>query len=221
MSNEDFSNRRPIPARKTGPAIAFARTLAEAGITPNQISLFGMACGVGSGVVLFLTPHLPGIQWLLLILCPILVVTRGLCNMFDGMVAVEHGKGSPVGLLYNELPDRLSDVALMVGAGYAVSGDPLGGWAASCMALFVTYVRAAGTMAGAPPDFGGPMAKQERMFSLAACAFYLAVTPASWHPVIGGIGLLGLMLWIIVIGGAVTSVLRLRRIAAHLMKKGG
>jgi phosphatidylglycerophosphate synthase len=220
MGNEDFSNRRPIPARKTGPAIAFARFLAESGITPNQISLFGLASGVGSGVALFLTPHLPALERPLLIVCAILVVLRGLSNMFDGMVAVEHGKGSPVGLLYNELPDRLSDVALMVGAGYGVTGDPLGGWAAASMALFVTYVRAAGTMAGAPPDFRGPMAKQERMFSLAACAVYVSVTPLSWHPDFGSFGLIGLMLWIIVIGGALTSVLRLRRAAAYLMAKG-
>ena len=109
--------------------------------------------------------------------------------------------------------------ALFVGAGCALTGDPTAGWAAACMALLVTCIRLVGTVAGAPPDFGGPMAKQQRMFSIAAVSFYLAVTPAAWHPAFGAegrFGLLAAMLWIIVIGGAITCVLRTRRAATFL-----
>ena len=211
--------RRPIPARSSRYSIAFARWLAGKGITPNQISLFGLAAGVGSGAALFLTPHLPGLARLLLVASAIMVVLRGLSNMFDGMVAVEHNRASPTGMLYNEIPDRISDAALMVGAGYAVGGDPVAGWAAACMALLIAYVRTIGSLAGAPADFGGPMAKQQRMFSIAAVAFYLGVTPAVWHPAFGADesrGLIAIMLWVIVAGGVLTTVLRLRRIARAL-----
>lgn len=215
----DASNRRPIPARKSKHAVAFARWLAANGITPNQISIFGLAAGAGSGLALSLTQILPGSVRPLLIAAAAMVVLRGLSNMFDGMVAVEHGRGTPTGLLYNEIPDRISDISLMVGAGYAVGSHPAAGWAAACIALLVTYIRSVATLAGAPADFGGPMAKQQRMFSIAAVAFYLGVTPASWHPGVGPDGLWGLLavvLWIIVAGGIATAVIRVRRAALAL-----
>ena len=215
----DPDQRRPIAARKSKYSHAVALWLASRGITPNQISLFGLAAGVGSGLALWLTPVIPGLMRPLLIASALMVLLRGLSNMFDGMVAVEHKRTSPTGLLYNEVPDRISDVALMVGAGYAVGGHPAAGWAAACVALIVTYIRAAGTIAGAHTDFGGPMAKQQRMFSIAGVSLFLGVTPAAWHPGFGpdgNWGLLALMLWIIVVGGIVTAVLRLRRIARTL-----
>lgn len=215
----DASNRRPIPARKSKYSIAFARWLDAHGIAPNHISLFGLAVGVGSGLALLLTPVLPDFTRPLLIASAVMVLLRGLSNMFDGMVAVEHGRASPSGLLYNEIPDRISDIALMVGAGYAVGGHPAAGWAAACVALLVTYIRVVATLAGAPADFGGPMAKQQRMFSIAGVALYLAVTPAHWHPSFGSngqYGLLAVVLWVIVAGGIATAVIRLRRAARAL-----
>jgi phosphatidylglycerophosphate synthase len=220
MKHESIAKRRPIPARNSWVSIAIVKWLSEAGITPNQISVFGLLVGVGSGLALFLTQALPGLARPLWIACAAMVVMRGLSNMFDGMVAVEHGRASPVGLLYNEIPDRLSDVALMVGAGYSLGGSATAGWAAAWIALFVTYVRAVGSLAGAPADFGGPMAKQQRMFSIAGVAFLLGVTPMGWHPALGSdhaSGLMAITLWIIVAGGLVTAVKRLRRAARALL----
>ena len=215
----DERNRRPIPARNSKYSIGFARSLAARGITPNQISLFGLAVGVGSGLALLLTTAVPDFARPLLIASAVMVLLRGLSNMFDGMVAVENGRASPTGLLYNEIPDRISDIALMVGAGYAAGSHPAAGWAAACIALLVTYIRAVGTLAGAPADFGGPMAKQQRMFSIAGAALYLGVTPAAWQPAFGSggqWGLLAIVLWIIVAGGAATAAIRLRRAARAL-----
>lgn len=215
----DVKNRRPIPARNSKYSVAFAQWLASRGVFPNQISLFGLAAGVGSGLALLLTPLLTEWNRFLFVVCAVLVLLRGLSNMFDGMVAVEHGRASPTGLLYNEVPDRISDIALMVGAGYAIGGQPAAGWAAACIALLVTYIRAAGTIAGAPTDFSGPMAKQQRMFSIAAVALFLGVTPAGWHPAFGPgdqWGLMTLVLWLIVAGGILTAILRLRKAATFL-----
>jgi phosphatidylglycerophosphate synthase len=52
------------------------------------------------------------------------------------MVAIEAGTASPVGELYNEVPDRVSDTATLIGAGYAVGGHPTLGYVAACLALF-------------------------------------------------------------------------------------
>ena len=46
------------------------------------------------------------------------VQCRLLCNLFDGMVAVEGGKRSPNGDLYNDMPDRFDEDT--VGTGFDV-----------------------------------------------------------------------------------------------------
>jgi phosphatidylglycerophosphate synthase len=213
-------DRRPIPARSSRVSQQVARRLAEAGVTPNHISIFGFGAAVIAGLCLAATP-LAGVGGgrALFLAAALLIVVRGLSNMFDGMVAVEHGKGTAVGVLYNEVPDRFSDVAIFVGGGYAVGGIPDLGFAAAAVAVLIAFVRLAARMAGAPSDFAGIMAKQQRMFLLAAVAAWLAVTPLSWQPAFGpddAFGLMSLVSLVIVIGGVATIAGRLRRAARFL-----
>ncbi|MEJ1934160.1 CDP-alcohol phosphatidyltransferase family protein [Nostoc sp. NIES-2111] len=211
--------RRPIPARGLATSRGLAAWLAARGVTPNQISLFGLAVGIGSGLALALTGFAPDWTGPLAVASAVFVGLRGAANMLDGMVAVEHGKASRLGMLYNELPDRISDVALMAGAGYAAGGSPVVGWLAACAALVVAYIRTLVCLAGAPADFGGLMAKQQRMFSLAGAALWLGLAPSAWQPVWGpggSWGIVAAVLWLIVVGGVQTAWVRLRRAAAAL-----
>src|SRR5258707_9568855 len=84
-------------------------------------------------------------------------------NMLDGMVAIASSRTSKAGELYNEVPDRISDAAVFIGAGYAWGGNITLGYVATILAIFTAYVRAAGKIAGGPNEFCGPMAKQHRM----------------------------------------------------------
>ena len=217
---DPMKDRRPIPARRLGLVKRGAARLSTAGVTPNQISIFGMAAAVAAGLCLGLTPYVGDlIARILLLLSGVLIVLRGLSNMFDGIVAVELGKGTPVGALYNEFPDRLSDVAIFVGAGYATGGLPELGYAAAIVSVLIAFARVAARSAGAPSDFSGWMAKQQRMFLVAAVAAYLALSPTRWQPHFGpedAVGLTGLALLIIVVGGVSTIVTRLRRAASFL-----
>jgi phosphatidylglycerophosphate synthase len=133
--------------------------------------------------------------------------------MLDGMVAIEAGQASPVGELYNEVPDRVSDVATLIGAGFAAGGNVILGFSASLVALFTAYVRAVGKAAGAPQQFCGPMAKQQRMFLVSFVGLYCALLPATWQP---PWGLMTASLSIIVITGLLTAVRRLLRTARAL-----
>jgi phosphatidylglycerophosphate synthase len=88
------------------------------------------------------------------VLAAVGVQLRLLANMFDGMVAIETGRTSAVGELYNEVPDRVSDTAVLVGAGYAAGGCPVLGYVAALLAVFIAYVRAQGRVAGASQENG-------------------------------------------------------------------
>jgi phosphatidylglycerophosphate synthase len=139
--------------------------------------------------------------------------------MLDGMVAVARRIASRHGELYNEVPDRLSDVAVLVGLGYGDGGDPALGYAAAIAALLTAYVRALGTSLGAPADFSGPMAKPHRMHLVAAVALACAAAAAGgwdYRDVAGSFGLPALVLAVIAAGAAATAIRRLARIARSL-----
>ena len=90
---------------------------------------------------------------------------RLVCNLLDGMVAIEGGRKSKVGAIYNEFPDRIADTLFLVPLGYA-AGMPWLGWACALLAALTAYVRVFGGALGLAQDFSGVMAKQRRMAAL-------------------------------------------------------
>lgn len=128
-------NRRPIATRDAGWAQAMAAWLARTTVTPNQISTLSIVfAGIGAALLVWWpTP------WGLL-LCAFCIQLRLLCNLLDGLVAVEGGKGSALGKIYNEFPDRVTDSLLLIAMGYAC-GAPWLGWLCALLAV-LTRVRA-------------------------------------------------------------------------------
>ena len=216
-------DRRPIAVREWAVFSALAGWLARRRVSPNGISLAGMMSGIAAGGALAATAHLAGIEQRLAWLAAALFIqVRLLANLLDGMVAIECGRASSVGELYNEVPDRVSDAATLIGAGCAAGGDVALGFAAACVALFTAYVRAMGKAAGAHNEFCGPMAKQQRMFVLTVIALFCGLTPADWQPTpewAAGRGPMAAGLVVIIVGGSFTAARRLRRIAATLRNR--
>ncbi|WP_270934048.1 CDP-alcohol phosphatidyltransferase family protein, partial [Falsiroseomonas oryzae] len=177
--------------------------LVARGASADGISLAGMAAGLVGGLALAGTAWWPEAArplWLLGALC---VQLRLLANLLDGMVAIGRGIASPAGELFNEVPDRVSDTAVLLGLGIA-AGDVALGLAAALAAMATAYVRAVGKAAGAPSDFRGPMAKQHRMALVTALAVWCALVPAAWAT-----GLPMLALWVILLLSLVTTWRRL------------
>ncbi|WP_248298176.1 CDP-alcohol phosphatidyltransferase family protein [Tabrizicola sp. YIM 78059] len=132
---------------------------------------------------------------------------RLICNLIDGMVAVEGGQGEKDGAFWNEAPDRLSDLLLLTGAGIAAGNPGLGALAAA-LAIATAYIREFGRAEGFPADFSGPLAKPQRMAVLTAGSVLAALYTAELT--------LTVTLWIIVIGTAVTVIRRSRTLIGRL-----
>lgn len=217
MSN-DPANRRPLKSRDTGWARRGAAWLARAGVTPDAVSAGSVAFGLLGAALLAGSGLCEG--WArggALFAGAICIQLRLLCNLMDGMVAVEHGRGGPLGPVWNELPDRIADILFLVGAGYgaALAGVGWGeaaGWAAAALAVLTAYVRELGRALGQPADFGGPMAKPHRMALLTAAAV-VAIFEHHWGW--SGETLAG-SLALIAIGAALTAAVRTGRLAARL-----
>ena len=105
------------------------------------------------------------------------VQLRLLANMLDGMVAIQTSTASPVGELYNEVPDRVSDAAVFVGMGYAAGGSLEIGSRPAWQCSLPTF--AACKAAGAAQDYCGPMAKLSGMFLVTVVAAFMALAPAT------------------------------------------
>ena len=218
----DLENRRPLKSRDTGWAKQLAATMGAAGVHPNLISATSVALAVLGGALLAMSGQVP--DWarsIMLIAAAACIQGRLLCNLLDGMVAVEQGQGSPTGPVWNELPDRFADLIFLVGAGYAAYGlgwgiGPALGWLAGALAIMTAYVRELGRGLGFAADFSGPMAKPHRMAALT----FLCVVAAA-EPLWGGHGLVMTAgLAVIAAGTAVTVIRRAQRLAAGLKARG-
>lgn len=210
--------RRPIASRERKLSKQFAHALAIRGVSPNRISLVGLLAGIAGGMAMAVTAFGP-YHRLAFFAAAVLMQFRLLANMLDGMVAAESGRASPLGELWNEVPDRVCDVAAFIGAGYAAGGDPTLGFVAACLALFLAYLRAEGKVAGAHQEFCGPMAKPQRVFALTLVALYSALAPSDWQPRLADLPEWGLVAWglvVIICGEIWTVVRRLKRIAQAL-----
>src|SRR4051794_5874321 len=107
----DQSARPPLKSRQNRWAAASAACLARRNVSPNTISLgsVAFACVTGAAYAGVVFTHTPWLVSVLLVIACLGMQGRLVCNLLDGMVAVEGGKGSPVGELYNDMPDRIAD----------------------------------------------------------------------------------------------------------------
>ena len=212
-AESDPSARRPLKSRDVEFFRALARGLARMGVTPNAISAASMVFGCGAGVAFAATAHAHG--WALrgcFFGAAVLIQLRLVCNLIDGLVAVECAKKTPTGDIWNEAPDRISDIGTLVGAGYALWGMPVLGFAAALLAVLTAYVRALGASLGAGQDFCGPGAKPQRMAVCTGGAVLAALLPqfiAWWHVVPALVAVLS----------AITVLRRIAHLAAFLRTK--
>jgi phosphatidylglycerophosphate synthase len=210
------ANRRQLATRRRRWPSAIARRLAALGVSPNQISVASILFACIAGCAFWGAGERLGDSasaWLIVAAAGIQL--RLLCNLLDGLLAIEGGLKSPVGELYNEIPDRAADIVILLGAGVAVHDYAGGIWLgvfATILALLTAYVRLLGGSLGFAQDFGGPMAKQHRMFVLTVGALAAVIE----HATLGSVWSLYVALSLIVAGSVVTLVLRTRRIARAL-----
>ncbi len=220
MNEPQNITRRPLKSRDTKWAKGIAARLARAGVRPNFISVAGTLFAALAGVCLWFAGHCASGGWwsTLLILAVCGMQLRLLCNLFDGMVAIEGGFKTKSGEIFNELPDRFSDAFIFIGAAYSFPSFEWTrelGWVAAVMAVITAYVRALGASMGAGQHFIGPMAKQQRMALMTAACVISAFAPL--QPILANV--IPLALVIIIIGCVFTVFRRCLRIAREMETK--
>jgi len=208
--------RRPLKSRDTGWARALAALLVRWRVRPNIISLLSVLFAAVAGTALWLAPELGSRAAIgLLVVAAAGIQLRLMCNLLDGLVAIEGGMKSKSGELWNDLPDRFADGFVLLGAGYSLGSGWYGaelGWLATALAILTAYVRVLGGAAGAAQQFVGPMAKPHRMAAVTVACLLAAGERALAQPPRA----MPLALALVIVGCAITVARRTRRIAAEL-----
>jgi phosphatidylglycerophosphate synthase len=207
-SMEKLESRRPLKSRQTAWAKNLAKVMANAGISPNMISFLSVVFAA-----LSMSAALYGTT-IGIIFAAIFIQLRLICNLMDGMVAVEFGKKSKTGDLWNDVPDRIADVLIILGVGYVAQAHPHAielAWANGVLAVLTAYIRALGASLKSPHYFLGPMAKPHRMALLTFILIAEAIYPTGYM----AFGALIIML----LGQVITCYRRLVRIATDLENK--
>ncbi|MGB4812428.1 MAG: CDP-alcohol phosphatidyltransferase family protein [Methylophilaceae bacterium] len=206
-------NRRQLATRSAGWAKWLGATIAKTQITPNQISLLSILPAL-IGAWLLACTHIEKTPSIL-VLITLCIQCRLLFNMLDGLVAIEGGKQSKVGILYNEIPDRIADSLFIVALGYAIA-LPWLGWLGALLAAKTAYIRVLGGANGLAQDFRGPLAKQHRMFAMSLGCLIAAAVLFFMHDKYTSKLVLTITAYIIAIGSGITCINRTLAIAKQL-----
>ncbi len=154
--------RRPIARGFRRTAYSPVQWCVQQGIHANVVSYSSIAVSIFAAGCFWQAGVRPGL----------LLAAVGLCylrlwlNMLDGMVALASKTACRSGEIANELPDRISDVAIFVGVAHSGLCHPLLGYWAAILALLVAYVGTLGQAVGVQREFSGWMAKPWRMVAL-------------------------------------------------------
>jgi phosphatidylglycerophosphate synthase len=198
--------RRPLASRSSRWAGFISTAAFRAGISADGISILSLVFATGGAAALVTLPA----PWNLAA-AAVGVQLRLLCNLIDGMVAIEGGRKSKVGVLYNEVPDRVADSLFIVALGYAV-GIPWLGWLGALAAAVTAYIRVLGGTFGLAQDFRGPLAKQHRM-AVMTLGCMLGIGEFLWR---GTMGVVQAAAWVIAVGALITCATRIAAIARQL-----
>jgi len=209
--------RRPIAEGFRRTARGAVRFCLRTGIDADAISYFSIVAAALAALCFWQSARHPT----LLILAPFFCALRLWCNMLDGMVALAAGQAGGRGEVLNDLPDRISDVLIFVGAAHSGWMHPLFGYWAAIMSLGTAYVGMLGQAVGAQREFSGWMSKPWRMVALGLGA-WLTYLLFRWNGVDVIFVRLTVLDWtcVVVIAGCLqTSVQRLSRIFRALESK--
>jgi phosphatidylglycerophosphate synthase len=170
--------------------------LQRLGVTPDAVTLAAIPVGLVAGALLLLSPAAP----VVLLGVPLLAALRLVLNLLDGALARRTGLMHPRGELYNELGDRLADIAFLAPVAFLPGADRTLVLLGVAGAIFASFAGVVPKAAGGERIYRGVLSKPGRMILLAVFAVAaFVVGPEAW----GAFGVL------LLVGTVLTAVERI------------
>jgi len=147
-----------------------AKIAQKIGLTPNRISIIGVALGVGSGLAYWqagASAGNPSLYQSYLASAVILLLASGFCDALDGALARLSNKTSAAGGFLDSLLDRYVDASVYCGLILGGLCSPVWGLLAMIGSLLTSYARARSEAADVPMETVGVVERAERLLILA------------------------------------------------------
>jgi phosphatidylglycerophosphate synthase len=170
--------------------------LERLGVTPDAVTLAAIPVGCVVSALLLISATAP----VALLGVPVLAALRLILNLLDGALARRTGLMHPRGELYNELGDRLADVAFLAPVAFLPGADRTTVLLGVAGAIFASFAGVVPRAAGGERIYRGILSKPGRMILLAVFAVAVFIVgPEAW-------GLFGPLL---LVGTILTAVERI------------
>ena len=202
---EDSETRRGIPSLlpRTAPrwlTDPVVGALARLGVTPNMLTLAGVAGNIGAGALAAMGEFLPA---------GILVLAASSLDLFDGALARATGQATDFGSVLDAVMDRVSEAAVLFGLliYYSDRGgqtEEILAFAAVAGSILVSYVRARAEIVG--------LKLREGLFTRTERVAVLGIGLM--------LGLVTEMLWVLAPLAGLTAAQRLFVVWRELRRKG-
>jgi archaetidylinositol phosphate synthase len=143
------------------------KPFADAGVTPNMVTVLGLLASLASAWAYYSWASSP----LLLPAAGLLILLSGLFDAVDGVIARTAGKVTSFGGFFDSVSDRYADAFVLAGVTLGGLCNPIAGLAALIGSLMVSYTRSRAEAAGVAMAGVGLVERAERMLILAAVTF--------------------------------------------------
>ena len=172
----DLYRSKSAIARGLEPVVA---RLERLGVSPDAVTLAAIPLGGVAGALLLLSPTAP----VVLLAVPVLAALRLILNLLDGALARRTGRMHPRGELYNELGDRLADIAFLAPVAFLPGADRTTVLLGVAGAIFASFAGVVPRAAGGDRIYRGILSKPGRMVMLGVFAVAVFIVgPEAWGP---------------------------------------
>ncbi len=156
-----------LKKRFEGVVAAGIKPFADAGVTPNMVTILGLLVSFASAYFYYSWSSSP----LLLIIAGALLLLSGLLDAIDGVIARTTGKVTKFGGFFDSVSDRYADAFVLAGVTLGGLCNPIAGFAALIGSLMVSYTRSRAEASGVAMAGVGLAERAERMIILAVVTF--------------------------------------------------
>jgi archaetidylinositol phosphate synthase len=152
-----------LKKRFEGIMLAGVKPFADAGVTPNTVTIMGLIISLASAWCFYRGASSP----LLLLAAALLILLSGLFDAVDGIIARSKGKITAFGGFLDSVSDRYADAMVLAGITLGGLCNPIAGFTALIGSLMVSYTRSRAEAVGVGMAGVGIAERAERMLILA------------------------------------------------------
>jgi len=193
---------RPLALKYLEP---MARAAADAGLSPNSVSILSLLFAAVSGLLFYYSGRYPESGPLLVLAAGVLVALNSLLDAMDGVMARYMGVSSPKGDFLDHVIDRYADSFIICGIFFGGHVQWQIGVITIVGVLITSYLGTQAQALNLGRYYGGIIGRADRLILIMLATLVYALYPAPVY----GLSILGWIILVIGVGSHITAFQRI------------